>query len=638
MLNQQEMNNSPDYMKIAKENMYKQAGMAGLAVVVTIVLIFAMTVAWYSNVIHTEGLVFQASSWDFDFEGAIEIGTDEQVVAPGDSGIVTLMLTNDSDEAITVLVNATKDENMSYLMKERIYFYVDDSQLINGEMVERIYINETDEYAYTVLGKNTLTLNEEYHSDAYLKWEWVYDVLGYYVSGTLKDDGSLKIDDYMRPITYDYDKAMFDSDGNLLTVDGGVSKAEFLLDLFQTDGYQGKTVTTPTAKGYYPVVVDEDSNYGIWLYLCTKSEIEYATAWDNELSKGNTDGERYSFSGRLLLSGQQKREAEVQVATASDLETQLNTNGIDKVTLGGNLTLSNTIEVTGGKQVVLDLNGKTLTVPADKNGVEVEEGSSLTVINGDVTGAGTGVAFHTAGGEVTISNVEISNVGRAVHVEDYSGSGLDARIKISNSQVTVRDVAVMLRGNGNVSARKTFLLVENSTIQSENMGIVGNGNDSQAGIDIEIIGSEINGYWAGIYHPQQDSSLKITDSTITGWTAMAIKGGTIMIDDTTLHGTGDKQEPKMQGSGFTDTGDAIYIETGYKTDISLKISGSKTVVKSDKSYALQVFEPDSIYVDVSITGGKFSSDISKYVPDGYVHTVNADYYWVVGEEAASSTN
>lgn len=623
-------------MKIAKENIYRQAGMAGLAVVVTVVLIFAMTVAWYSNVIHTEGLVFQASSWNFDFEGAIEIGTDEQVIAPGDSGIVTLKLTNDSDEAITVLVNATKDANMSEIMKERIYFYVDDSQLINGEMVERIYINETDEYAYTVLGKNTLTLNEEYHNDAHLKWEWVYDVLGYYVSGTLEDDGGLTIDDYMRPVIYDYDKAMFDSDGNLLTVDSGVSKAEFLLDLFETDGYEGRTVTTPNANGYYPVVVDEDSNYGIWLYLCTKSEIEYATAWDNQLSKGDTDGERYSFSGRLLLSGQQKREAEVQVVTANDLETQLNTNGIDKVTLGGNLTLSNTIEVNGGKQVVLDLNGKTLTTPAGEIGIEVEEGSSLTVINGDVTGAGTGVAFHTAGGEVTLSDVEISNVERAVYVEDNTGAGMDSRIKISNCDITVSEVAVMLRGNGDVSARRTYLLVENSTITSGEMGIVGNG--SQWGTDVEIIGSEISGYWAGIYHPQKDSSLKITDSTITGWTAIAIKGGTVTIDETTVHGTGDKQEPKVEGSGFTDTGDAIYIETSYATNIALNISGSKTVVKSEKSYALQVFEADSEYVSVSITGGQFSSDISKYLADGYVYTTNADGCWVVGEKAASSTN
>ena len=153
MLNRQERNDSPDYMKIAKENIYKQAGMAGMAVVVTIVLIFAMTVAWYSNVVHTDDLVFQASSWKFDFEGAIEIETEKQEIAPGDSGIVNLQLTNDSDEAITVLVNATKDANVSELMRERIYFYVDDSQIINGEVVDRIYVNETDEYAYTVLGK-----------------------------------------------------------------------------------------------------------------------------------------------------------------------------------------------------------------------------------------------------------------------------------------------------------------------------------------------------------------------------------------------------------------------------------------------------------------------------------------------------
>lgn len=637
MLNSQERNDSPDYMKIAKENIYKQAGMAGMAVVVTIVLIFAMTVAWYSNVVHTDDLVFQASSWKFDFEGAIEIETEKQEIAPGDSGIVNLQLTNDSDEAITVLVNATKDANVSELMRERIYFYVDDSQIINGEVVDRIYVNETDEYAYTVLGKNTLVLNETYHSDAYLKWEWVYDVLGYYVSGSVQDSGSVKIDDYMRPVIYDYDTAMFDSKGNLITVEGGVSKAEFLQELFETDGYAGRTVTSPTAKGYYPVVVDEDSGYGIWLYLCTKSEIEYATSWDNQISKGDTDGKQYSFSGRLLLSGQQKREAEVQVTTASELETQLNTSGIDKVTLGGNLTLSDTIQLTDARQVVLDLNGKTLTVPSGKNGFEVQEGSALTVMNGNVVGSGSNaVAFQSVGGEVTLSKVTVSDVYRAVHVEDYKGAGMDSRVKITDCSLSSSDVTVMIRGNGNASARRTYLLIEKSTITSNNMAVVGNGNDTQKGIDIEIIESKIDGKWAGIYHPQRASSMRIIDSTITGYTAVAIKGGTVTIKDTTLHGTGDKQEPKIQGSGFTDTGDAIFVETGYNTDIILNISGNKTVVKSDHSYALQVFEANSKYVSVSISGGTYSSDITKYLAKGYTYTTNADGTWVVGEEMAST--
>ena len=78
------------------------------------------------------------------------------------------------------------------------------------------------------------------------------------------------------------------------------------------------------------------------------------------------------------------------------------------------------------------------------------------------------------------------------------------------------------------------------------------------------------------------------------------------------------------------------METGYNTDIILNISGNKTVVKSDKSYALQVFEANSKYVSVSISGGKYCSDITQYLAKGYTYTTNADGYWVVGEEAASS--
>lgn len=638
MLRKQEKSNSPDYMKTAKENIRKQAGMAGLAIVMTIILIFAMTVAWYSNVIHTDELVFETATWDFDFEGSVEIANEKQIVAPGDSGIVKLQLSNNSDDAITVLVNATKDGSMPDIMKNRIYFYVDNSQLINGEVVERIYINETDEYAYTVLGQNTLTLNEEYHNDAHLKWEWVYDVLGYYVSGKMGDNGRIIVDDYMRPVVYDYDKAMYDEEGELVSVDSGVSKADFLQTLFETDGYKGKTVPSPTVGGYYPVAVDEDSNYGIWLYLLNEKSIEYETSIDNQLSKGDGSGNRYSFSGRLMLSGQQKREAEVHVATAEDLRTQLNAAGIDKVTLGGNLTLSETIQLANGQKVVLDLNGKTLTVPAGKTGIDALEGSSLTVINGNVDGSGKGVAFHSVGAEVTLSKVKITNVERAVYIEDNKGVGLDSRSKITGCDIDVNEVGVLVRGNGSVSARKTAILIENSTIKSGELAIMGNGSDAQSGTDIEVIGSTITGAVTGIYQPQKNSYIKITDSTVTGVVAIAIKGGSVEIKDTVVQGTGPKQTPKFEGSGFTDTGDAIYVETGYGTEITVDISGNKTMVKSEHSYAIQVFEPNSEYATVTVRGGKYSSDISNFVPDGYDYKVSADGCYEVGEAAASSAN
>ena len=72
---------SPELNKIQK-NIYRQAALAGLTVVLTIVILFAMTSAWYTNIVQTSGLVFEAEPWGFD--GTITVENDPIQAAPGD--------------------------------------------------------------------------------------------------------------------------------------------------------------------------------------------------------------------------------------------------------------------------------------------------------------------------------------------------------------------------------------------------------------------------------------------------------------------------------------------------------------------------------------------------------------------------
>lgn len=640
MLKKQEMNHRPElddnleHIKIAKANVYKQASMAAIAIVVTVVLVFAMSVAWYSNVIHTEGLVFQVSSWDFNFDGEIEVGTEEQIIAPGDTGIVPIKLENKSDESITTMVNVTKStEDFPDYMLNRIYFYVDDSQKINGEVVDRIYVNKTESYAYTVLSQNTLALNEEYHSDPYLKWEWVYDVVGYYIHGTM-EDGKLIVDDYMRPVTYDYDKAVYNSKGELISVDGGMSKKEFLEQLYRTDGYQGDTVPQPV-NGYYPVMVDEESESGVWLYLCSQSEIDANTVLDTQLSENAKSEQSLRFNARLLLSGQKSKEEKAQAANARELKDELLAENVDRVDVSGNITLTEAITLANGKKVVLNLNENTLKMPESGTAIQVEDGTALTIINGTIEGSGAGVAVESKGGSVTMNNVVVKNAKRGVYIVDDSGVGIDSNIKINNCNFDVSDAGVMVRGNGDESARKTYVLIEKSTLTGGNYGIVGNGSENAGGVELEVSGSTIKGGYAGIYHPQADSSMNILNSTIEGGTGLVIKAGTVMVQNTKVLGTGKEGEAAFAGSGFTDTGDAIYIETNYNKDIVLQIGGKNTIVKSTNSLAIQVFEETAPQVQVSVTGGSYSSDVTKYVPDGYAIKKEANNTYYVDEAPAT---
>lgn len=79
--------------------------------------------------------------------------------------------------------------------------------------------------------------------------------------------------------------------------------------------------------------------------------------------------------------------------------------------------------------------------------------------------------------------------------------------------------------------------------------------------------------------------------------------------NTEVIATGAYQEPELGGNGFTDTGDAVYIETGYEYEIRLVIGqGSKLTSAQDKTLSLRVFEAGTDYVSVLIESGTFDEE------------------------------
>lgn len=172
------MNSGSDQrIRAIKKKLYKQAIPVVAAVLVTIVLVFAMTTAWFTNVISAGDLVFQAESWGFD--GTVNVPNTPITAAPGDSGVVCLQVNNESEIANTITVNISK-AFMDREMQKRIFFYAEQPETRNGEMVQKQYLNDSGGYAYNLFAWDALILNEQYHTDVQLKWEWVYDVVGYY--------------------------------------------------------------------------------------------------------------------------------------------------------------------------------------------------------------------------------------------------------------------------------------------------------------------------------------------------------------------------------------------------------------------------------------------------------------------------
>jgi hypothetical protein len=185
---------------------------------------------------------------------------------------------------------------------------------------------------------------------------------------------------------------------------------------------------------------------------------------------------------------------------------------------------------------------------------------------------------------------------------------------------------VYINGNGANSGQKTQLIIEESTISGDGYGITGSGNANRNGTDIQIRKSIIkqneykedgnrNGTGAAIFHPQANSTLTITeDSTIEGYTAIALKGGYVSISDSTVTGYGvvhmDPEKHASQ-SGFCDTADAVYIEANYNNDIRLEVIDSiltNTNSAAAEAMSLRVYKEDAPNVIVKIVSGTFDQE------------------------------
>ena len=215
-------------VRSVQKSIYRQAALAGLTVVLTVVILFAMTSAWYTNVVQTSGLTFEAEAWGF--KGDITVDANAILAGPGDEGILNLTVENDSNAVSAISLNISKN-GMEEEMKQRLFFYVDTRMSRNGETMERVYLNRYEGYTYNVFSNSQLMLTEQFSNAPVIKWEWVYDVLGYYVLGkpyeiqtateTVIDNGDgtttpstvnttmirMDIKEYLRPIEYDFDKA-----------------------------------------------------------------------------------------------------------------------------------------------------------------------------------------------------------------------------------------------------------------------------------------------------------------------------------------------------------------------------------------------------------------------------------------------
>ena len=598
-------------LKQMRSRVAMQAGLAILTVVLTVVLVFGMTAAWYTNVVHTGSLIFEVEEWGIDVNA--QVYTTAVSAAPGDQGIIGFQVNNPSDSIVTVTVSTGKD-GMEAEMSRRLYFYVDDQHTSNGETVQRVYLNSKSKYNYMLFGSGKLSLTDSYHNDVQLKWHWVYDVLGYYVLAQMDDSGTVTVEEYLQPIEYSYDEATFHEDGALETVDGSVTAEEFIVQLSEKDGYAGVVDPAAGINGYYPVEVDENG-YGVYAYLCTYDEIRAEMDYDTQLGNAAAAGNPATYTAQFTVYAEKLAQEAVTVQSAEALAAALE-GSAGLVQLGTDVVLEQdqVLELTADTQAILDLNGHTLTTNTASAAINVPVGSSLTVSGGTLTGAeGSGNAFAVSGADVVLSDVTLSGYEMGLRVTDNTSGGMDSTVRLIGCDFNTNDSAVLVYGNGSASTQTSKIIIDSCKLVSEDIVICGNGTatgEGRWGTDIQIINSEIYSNPAnplgGIYHPQKEGVLNIVGSTITGYNGVAIKGGTVYITDSTVIGAAETgmEEPGSAVSGYSSTGDGVYIETSYGYDIYLEINGN-SVLTSYYAYGLRVHEEDADWVTVVKNGGTY---------------------------------
>lgn len=283
-------------------------------------ILFALTSAWYTNTIQANEITLKTAKWNFD--GTITLDGEKNGTLglgdlyPGDTRPLPVTIANQDTRGVNVRVEADKSKMESPEMQQRLYLYVEVTDKDTNTKT-RHYINSLSGYLYTVAAKQTLRITDaeltpsenEKQDKNTLHLQWVYDMTGYFLLGTVTEKGSTitvagKTADtqpeYLMPVTYDLDRAQFGTDGKLTSVSeyqtntngtagyATTSREDYLKHLFEQyiSGYNKNAKpyddkTTTVHGNYYAVDVDT-TGYGVWLYLPDKAAIEAAAKWDQE--------------------------------------------------------------------------------------------------------------------------------------------------------------------------------------------------------------------------------------------------------------------------------------------------------------------------------------------------------------------
>ncbi len=273
-------------------------------------------------------------------------------------------------------------------------------------------------------------------------------------------------------------------------------------------------------------------------------------------------------------------------------------DAIQNVKEGGTITLEEavdvptTIDVTGSKSFILNLNGKTLKGVSGQRILNIKEGTVT------ITGRGTVDSTEAKGGIYVYGAT--TKGGAAGHLTIDSGVTVKGVSPIVVSSLNRKDsYGAELNVMGTVEGTSTAGVFVHGTIK--------NTEDPTEFPEITVSGTVKSDTEAGF--AQMGGATTTITGTVEGATGIVIKSGTLNLNGATVTGKGAFGEAEPSGNGYNSTGAAIQIESnvGYAGNIDISVSGG-TYTSEDNSAIVEYTDENTFAIDnIAIEGGTFQA-------------------------------
>ena len=317
--------------------------------------------------------------------------------------------------------------------------------------------------------------------------------------------------------------------------------------------------------------------------------------------------------------------ADKTVGTADELTSAIAsaTSG-DTITLGADITLTSSCTISSGT-IILDLFGYTITVDADVAAFVVTESGKL-IIN-DSNGGGAFKRSSRCTSSMTKGILQADDGGTIEMNAGTINVAYNAEDKSNTTGwygVTVFNDSSFVMNGGTINAGWPAVATNGTTTTTSGTY----GSNAKITINNGVLTSSSD---YAIYAPAAGGITTINGGSITGyWGAIQVRNGTLNIKDGTLvnNGVSGVTKPEDQTDGTTpDNATAISLSSDYGP-INATISGGKITTQNENA-AVVATTKKSNTINLSITGGTFSSDVSKFLDDDSIITEQENGSFVV---------